>query len=108
MKYLPFKSTGQQQKATDICLTEKIIDLPGLIHFLETDYTDAWKELEERQSIEGVRKFGKSLEELGNAHHAEIIANYGNKLTNAANNFDVESILKLIKDYPVILKKIKD
>jgi hypothetical protein len=81
--------------------------MPGLIHSLETNFTDTWKKLENRQPIEKVKEFGKKMEKLGKAHHAEIIREYGSELTNAAGNFNVESILTLIRKFPGIVERVK-
>ncbi len=111
MNYLPYKLTKapeQGQLSPDMKTSEEIHDLPGLIHSLETNLADTWKKLENRQPIEEVKGFGKELEGLGKAHHAEIIIEYGNELINAAESFNIESILTLIGKYQFILKKLKD
>jgi len=111
MNYLPHKSSKASepdQHALDKQESEVINDLPGLVHSLETSFTGTLKELETRQPIEEVKGFGKKLEKLGKAHHAETIIQYGSELVNAAESFDIESILKLIKGYQSILKKFKN
>ncbi|MDA3891822.1 MAG: ATP-binding protein [Salinivirgaceae bacterium] len=111
MNYLPYTVSQVSEKDQPISeqnLLEKIQDIPDLIHSLETNFTDTWKELETRQPIEEVKEFGRKLMKLGKAHHAEIIREYGSELTNAAENFNIESILKLLNKYQGIIKKIKE
>jgi hypothetical protein len=78
---------------------EDIIDLPGLISDLEGSYLETKKTFEVRQPVGEVKRFGQSLVELGFNHKCRLISDYGQKLVEAANNFDIEGMLSLIKKY---------
>jgi len=109
MNYLPYKSirTLEKDNSTQQGLLE-INDMQGLIHSLETVYTNVWKKFAVRQPMDEVKEFGGNLENLGNAHNAEIIKKYGNELMTAAENFNIDSILKLLHKYQGIVEKIKE
>jgi two-component system sensor histidine kinase EvgS len=111
MNNLPYKST----KATDpekilpgISLTEEISDLPQLIHSLDTRFKDIWMTFGSRQPIGEVRDFGNQLVELGKKHNAAIITSYGDELVIAADSFNIEAILNLIRKYSRIVELLKD
>jgi hypothetical protein len=110
MNFLPFKPTrapGREQPVPETVLTSKILDLPGLIHSLDTQFNDVWITFGVRQPINEVLNFGKQLESLGKNHNAAIISRYGEELTIAANCFNIESVLNLIKKYPGIIELLK-
>ena len=110
MNFLPFKPTrapGREQPVPETVLTSKILDLPGLIHSLDTQFNDVWITFGVRQPINEVLNFGKQLESLGKNHNAAIISRYGEELTSAANCFNIESVLNLIRKYPGIIELLK-
>jgi PAS domain S-box-containing protein len=110
MKFLPFKSTKDpepEQPVNVIDITSKILDLPGLIHSLDTRFKAVWMTFRVRQPINEVLDFGKQLESLGKNHNAAIITVYGEDLVRAANCFNIEAILYLIRKYPGIIELLK-
>jgi two-component system sensor histidine kinase EvgS len=110
MKFLPFKSTKvplPEQPVNVIDTTSKTLDLPGLIHSLDTQFKDVWMTFGVRQPINEVLNFGKQLESLGKNHNAEIISKYGEELARAASCFNIESVLNLIRKYPGIIELLK-
>jgi signal transduction histidine kinase/PleD family two-component response regulator len=111
MNNLPYKSTkapAPGQSVPEIDLTEKISDLPGLIHSLETHFKDVWMTFGTRQPIGEVRDFGSQLAELGKNHNAAIITGYGDELVFAADSFNIEAILNLIRKYTRIVELLND
>jgi hypothetical protein len=60
-----------------------------------------------RQPIGEVRDFGNQLVGLGKNHNAVMITEYGKDLINAANSFNIEAILNLIRKYPGIIELLK-
>lgn len=110
MNHLPYTSTLALKKdhPSQKELLNQIIDTQGLVHSLETVYTDVWKKFEVRQPIDEVKEFGGNIENLGETHNAEIIKEYGRELILAAESFNIESILKLLNKYQGIVKEIKE
>jgi PAS domain S-box-containing protein len=76
-----------------------IIDFAGLMQILNTDYKEIWKGFEVRQPIGEIKKFADCLVDLGNKHNSILITQYGKNLRTAAENFDIEGILSLLKQY---------
>ncbi len=60
-----------------------------------------------RQPIGEVRDFGNQLVKLGKNHNAAIITGYGEELVSAADSFNIEAILNLIRKYPGIVESLK-
>ena len=110
MNNLPYKSTkapGPEQSVPEINLTKEISDLPGLIHSLDTQFKDVWMTFGIRQPIGEVRDFGNQLVRLGKNHNTAIITGYGEELVSAADSFNIEAILNLIRKYPGIVELLK-
>ena len=78
---------------------DEINDLPELLSELQGKLSETCKKLELRQPIGEVIDFGKQLIALGIKHNCSLILDYGNELTDAADSFNVESMLKLLKGY---------
>ena len=53
-----------------------------------------------RQPLNEVRDFGYRLTELGASHNSNILRQYGEDLVAAADNFNIELMLKLIRKFP--------
>jgi signal transduction histidine kinase/CheY-like chemotaxis protein len=110
MNNLPYKSTkapGKEQSEPEINFTKEISDLPGLIHSLDTQFKDVWMTFGIRQPIDEVMDFGNQLVKLGEKHSAVMITEYGKDLISAADSFNIEAILNLIKKYPGIIELLK-
>ena len=111
MNNLPYKSiraTRSVQSVAETGFTKEVSDLPGLIHSLDTQFKDVWMTFGIRQPIGEVRDFGNQLIKLGKNHKAAIITGYGEELVNAADSFNIEAILNLIRKYPGIVELLKD
>jgi PAS domain S-box-containing protein len=111
MNILPYKSTKELEQGKllpEIDLIEEITNLPGLINSLESDLFTTWKTFAVKQPIKGIRDFGSNLVQLGTHHDSSIIKDYGSELINAADNYNIVAILKLIGKYPGIIENLKD
>lgn len=111
MNHLPYKSliaTQPDKTVTETKFTKDITDLPSLIHTLETVVKDTWETFATRQPIEEIKEFGNKLEGLGKNHNAICVTDYGEELVRAADSFNIEAILKLIREFPRIVEKLKN
>ncbi len=111
MNNLPYKSTkdsGTVQPVSETVLSSEISDLPGLIQSLDTQFKDVWMTFGIRQPIGEIKVFGNQLVKLGKDHNAIIISEYGKDLISAANSFNIEAILNLIRKYPLTVELFKD
>jgi two-component system sensor histidine kinase EvgS len=107
LPYKPIKAPVPEQSVPEINLTKEISDLPGLIHSLDTRFKDVWMTFGIRQPIGEVRDFGNQLVKLGKDHNAVMITEYGKDLISAADSFNIEAILNLIRKYPGIVELLK-
>jgi PAS domain S-box-containing protein len=107
LPYTSSKAPGPEQSVSGINLTKEISDLPRLIHALDIQFKDVWMTFGIRQPIGEVRDFGNQLIMLGTNHNATIITRYGEELVRAADSFNIEAILNLIRKYPGIVESLK-
>jgi PAS domain S-box-containing protein len=111
MKILPYKLSEVEAAGKLIPGAEQkgeITDLPGLINSLETDYYVTLKTFSVRQPIGEIRAFGKELTSLGIDHNSNLLTGYGKELIAAADSFNIEAILRLIRIYKSIIERLKE
>ena len=110
MNNLKYKQTKkiktEQESACDS--GSEIVNLQDLINLLESDFQETWKGFEIRQPIGGIKKFGEDLINLGSDHKSTLITRYGKDLVDAADSFNIEAILMLIKQYAPNIEKLKN
>jgi hypothetical protein len=63
-----------------------------------------WKSYEHRQPIEKIKNLGNEIKELGSRHKCSKVKAYGEKLVFAAESFNIEDILNLLKKFPDLIK----
>jgi hypothetical protein len=85
----------------------EILNPAELLRILETDATDTWKTFEKRQPLQEVNIFAKRMILLGMDHHSGKLVWYGEELQAAAENFNVEGVLKLLNYYPLLVSEIR-
>jgi signal transduction histidine kinase/PleD family two-component response regulator len=110
MKHLKFKLVkvrGAKDSVPGLQVAGKIRDLPGLINSLETQLKVICKSFEIIQPIDEVRDLGNQLTDLGKNHNSLVIREYGEELVRACDSFNIETILKLIKQYKNITESLK-
>lgn len=108
LNYTVVKKPKSEQTESDSRDLREITDFKALLHSLESDLKDTWKTFEIRQPIGDIRSFGEKLINLGNKHNSILITEYGTDLKNAANSFSIDSILRLIRQYPEIVENLKN
>ncbi len=111
MNLLPYKvkeSADTKTSEAEIESAGKIDDMSGLIHELDTHLKDQWITFGMRQPLDEIQDFGNKLMDLGKKHRADKIIGYGADLIDAADNFNIEGILNLIKKYPGIIDSLKE
>jgi two-component system sensor histidine kinase EvgS len=82
-------------------------NLSLLIGELENDLYKTWEKLRNRQPINEVKEFGKDINALGEKYEASGLIAYGEGLVNAAEQFNVNNILLLLKKYPDKIEEMK-
>jgi len=84
-----------------------LINKEELIKQLETTFRDTWLTFEKRQPMSEIKMFGEKLAELGNNHNSGSVSCFGRDLINAADTFNIEAILLLLKQYETKIKDLK-
>jgi two-component system sensor histidine kinase EvgS len=110
MNSLPYKS--KKELSTEISEIiespdEQITDYEGLMAELNGKYSQICDSFSSRQPIGEVKNFGKDLGDLGREHVCGKIIRYGEDVVSAADSFNIEGILRLIRQYKGIVESIK-
>ena len=98
------KSNISQKDVTLNIDSEKIIPIIGPI--LNSELFTIWKTFETQQPLNEVEDFAYKLKDLGKKYDIEILIRYGNRLLTSVNNFDVDTMLKTLNEYPELLNTI--
>ncbi len=96
---LPVQDTESMEASYDISETsaEKI----------RTDTIDAWEKLKIKQPMEDVLAFGQRVKAIGEEDDIEALADYGRNLCESVEQYDIDNMLKLLKEYSLLLEKFK-
>jgi PAS domain S-box-containing protein len=88
--------------------TENIVDLKGMLSELEGHFMQGCISFGTRQSIGEVKKFGQELAALGQKHNCGQLSYYGEKIIGVTENFDIEGMLKYIRNFPGLVELYKN
>jgi PAS domain S-box-containing protein len=108
INFLPYSETKKSKP--DLSHEKEVFQIENpekLVEILENELLIIWKSFEVRQPIGEIKMFGERLVSLGMIHKATLITEYGKELKTAADSFDIEAILSLLKQYNAIIEKIK-
>jgi signal transduction histidine kinase/DNA-binding response OmpR family regulator len=94
--------------SVDIPTDDEIIkSLPELIEILDNRIFQLYKTVAKEQMIDKTIDFGKEMVEIGDKFRMEILKIFGNNLIIYAENFEVDKLVKELKDFPEIVNRIK-
>jgi hypothetical protein len=85
----------------------EVNDIEILLRKIKEPFFNTRKQLEKRQPIGQVITFGKALKALTFKHNCSFVCRYGEELVNAANGFKIEMIIKLLMEYPGLIRNIR-
>lgn len=83
---------------------EGAVRLPELVTKLEQDMMPVWQGLSGAIEIDAAEQFGSHLAEIAEDHQAVGLKRYASLLLEATDNFDVEQIQKLIREFPSLIE----
>jgi len=113
-KHLPHKilEVEKEEKQEDLQAEyeisgDAIKNLPLIIKKLETKMMNEWNKFQDQQPMDKVKEFGNQIKTMGEENDVKILINYGKNLILAVDSVDIEKILKIIKDFPELLQKLK-
>jgi two-component system sensor histidine kinase EvgS len=110
MRFLPYtireKSLIEVQRKIHFETTE-IVDFTEMMESLEGRILIDWKNYEHRQPIGKIKNLGKEIRELGDRHDCSLVRLYGEKLFSAAESYNIEDILSLLKKFPDLIRNLR-
>ena len=83
------------------------IDIQAVLQILESEVLPIWKTFEFQQPLAEVESFAYQIKDLGFKYNLQILTSYGNRLLVAINNFDIDIMLKALKDFPKLITTFK-
>ena len=80
---------------------------PELINILENEIFVKYGKLKKEFIINDIDDFAEEMQELGSKYSADMLSDWGKKLSIHSNNFDLENLTTSLNEYENILNRIK-
>ena len=111
-RFLKYKTRDEIDKPIEKPLLdapspETAARLPELIAILEQELTPQWDELQKKQPVKAVLKFGQDLEKVGQEYNIDTVTKFGADLIVYINNFDVRKMRFLLSGFPELIEQLK-
>lgn len=110
MNILPYR-TIRNEETVSVPETEiegEIVDFPEMIKSIETTFIRRWKDFAITQPIDEISAFAHELMQLGLKHNSATITSYAKQLANAADSFNVDTLLKFIQKFNTIVETLRN
>jgi two-component system sensor histidine kinase EvgS len=112
LKFKPRINTNKHEKPVkktlpDAASPEIVAGLPELIARLERELIPQWNELQKKQPVKAVQKFGHDLEKLGKEYNIDFVTKFGADLIVYINNFDIRKMRFLLSGFPDLIDQLK-
>jgi len=101
---------AEDKRANIIKLTDnlvKIKKLPELINKLENDVFNKYGKIKKEFIINDIEDFAEEMQELGSKYSADVLSDWGKKLSTQAGSFDLENLTVTFEEFVPILTRIK-
>jgi len=95
--------TTKDVKPIQLDRVEKVLS-PELRQKLEITFMPVWREMNGFIELEPIEKFAEQLMEFGIKHDAPFICDYGKKLLDYAQEFDIITIEEMLNEFTNIVK----
>ncbi|MCJ7616479.1 MAG: hypothetical protein MUO43_08090 [Desulfobacterales bacterium] len=115
--YLDFKNISEEEKVSDTKKkkedlagkTGKIVieKLPQLIDRLENEISIKYEKIKKEFIINDIEEFAEEMQDLDRQYNADILSDWGRKLSEQAGNFDLENLTYTFNEFESILENIK-
>jgi len=109
MRFLPFTVIKQQpplEEQSEDYSRSQVTDFDRMAGLLTGEIESEWKLLEKRQPIRNVRSFGEKIVNVAHNHNCRPLERYGHEIVMAADSFNIETILSLLKHYPILVSEL--
>jgi hypothetical protein len=79
-----------------------------LLQLLNEVLQKLWTEASEFQMSDGIEAFARNVKNTGEKFDFDELTKFGDDLLNYVDNFDLNKMDKSLKDYPKLIKRIKE
>ncbi len=86
---------------------ETLSKIPELIEKIDDHFMPKWSEFQKMQPMEEVEQFAKEVNDLGEDYDFVFFADFGEKLMNYVNNYDVKNLRLALTEFPDLIEKLK-
>jgi signal transduction histidine kinase/DNA-binding NarL/FixJ family response regulator len=100
-------NTKEKNASTPSDSTAKIKKSPELIKILENEIFTRYSKLKKEFIINDIEDFAEGIQELGSKYNADILSEWGKKLSAQASSFDLENLTVTFEEFDHVLNKIK-
>jgi len=107
-EFLPYKPLPEKKKRSGRVKNageEDNKDRKKLAGKLNNELYATWKGFTNRQPIDEIEAFGRKLIDLGNEYKTSKLTAYGENLVIAAGSLNIDNIMKLLREYPFLIKQ---
>lgn len=115
MLFLPYSVTDdykeeeKQSKDFEIEISgETLKKLPELINILESEVYEQWENAKKKFIINEIEDFAKHIIEIGEEFKEAHLQEWGSRIKQYAESFDMEELPKTLENFPEILAKLKE
>ena len=75
---------------------------------IETQYLSIWVQANELKEFNAIRAFAEGIHNTGKEHNILFLVDYGDKLNDHCDNYDIEKIDSSLASFPQYLKKMRE
>ncbi len=74
---------------------------------IKTSTIEPWRQLQSKQPMDKVEAFGRLVSSIGKKENVKAFTDYGDELCDAVEQYDIDRMLKLLKEYSRLLEKFQ-
>lgn len=83
------------------------VRLTRLLSVMQTQMQPIWQEVSETLTINDIEDFGEEVKNIALSHNYQPLVEWGQEVKNQAVLFDVEALLGILKQFPVLIKQLE-
>jgi len=105
---VPLTVPEDQSVQQDVLPAAVLLRIPQLLSVLESQFQPLWQLAVSSSSFDTINRFGSRIKELGEKEGVVMLEEYGKRLNQQAENFDVAGMGKSLDDFPNLLTRLKN
>jgi signal transduction histidine kinase/CheY-like chemotaxis protein len=108
MKFLPHHIVESDKGLAQQEIVDSKVQNPKAVYgLLKNEVSKKYEALKEQQPIDKVLDFASDIIQIGDNYQCFNLQTYGKNLKDAVNQFDIEKMLELLKEYHNLMNTIK-